>query len=107
MSVILLLRLFPECYRKEELSASELSLALEGGEFRVGCVVVAALVENVGQRGGKLDTFVELVGELCVEHHHVLVVVFGQLVAVMLAADRTLPFAVGDECQAQLVLHRR
>ena len=31
----------------------------------------------------------------------------GQLVAVMLAADRPLPFAVGNECQAQFVLHCR
>lgn len=30
-----------------------------------------------------------------------------QFVAIMLAADRPLPFAVWNECQAQLVFHRR
>ena len=30
-----------------------------------------------------------------------------QFVAIMLTADRPLPFAVGNECQAQLVFHRR
>lgn len=30
-----------------------------------------------------------------------------QFVAIMLTADRPLPFAVWNECQAQLVFHRR
>lgn len=75
--------------------------------MRIGGVVVASFVEYVGERCGKLYLFVELKGQLGVKHHYVLIVMFGQFVAVMLAADSPLPFAVWNERQAQFVLHRR
>lgn len=75
--------------------------------MRVDGVVVASFVEYVGERRGKLNLLVELKGQPGIEHHHVLIVMFGQFVAVMLAADRPLPFAVGNECQAKLVFHSR
>jgi len=87
------------------LSASKLSLALEGGKLIVGGVVVVAAVKDVGETGCKLYLFVELIGELGVEQHYVFEIVFGQFVAVMLSADRPLPFAVRYERQAQFVLH--
>jgi len=52
------------------LSASKLSLALEGGKLIVGGVVVVAAVKDVGETGCKLYLFVELIGELGVEQHY-------------------------------------
>lgn len=74
-------------------------MALEGGELIIRGVVVGALIEDVAQRGGEFQSFVELVDYLCIKQEHIFELTRGKFVAIVFTTDVPFPFAVGHDVE--------